>query len=159
MKNRCKGFVLLETLIIAIFMIGIFTFLYSTVIPLLGTYEDLTNKNNIDIVYKLYHIRELLYSDSNYNTIINSNYGTIACNKFSNSSACNSLIKSDFLDLEDGYELIYTKDTSNLSSVKNIADNITLKDYIENYDDDKTSIILLYDNKTDSVAHLELKRS
>ena len=43
MKNKCKGFVLLETLIVAVFMIGIFTFLYSAVIPLLGTYEDLTN--------------------------------------------------------------------------------------------------------------------
>lgn len=155
MKNKCKGFVLLETLIVAVFMIGIFTFLYSAVIPLLGSYEDLTNKSNIDVVYKLYHLRELLYVDENYEDIVDSDYGTISCDAFSNSSACNSLISGDFLDLGSDYEILYTGDISNLSSVKSLAVSDTLKDYINNYSDaDKTSIILLYDAKTDSVAHL-----
>lgn len=155
MKNKCKGFVLLETLIVAVFMIGIFTFLYSAVIPLLGTYEDLTNKSNIDVVYKLYHLRELLYVDENYDDIVGSSSGTIKCNQFSDKTACDSLISSDFLDLGNNYELLYTADTSDLTSFKNLAISDTLKDYIKNYSDtDKTSIILLYDAKTDSVAHL-----
>lgn len=157
MKNKCKGFVLLETLIVAVFMIGIFTFLYSAVIPLLGTYEDLTNKSNIDVVYKLYHFRKMLYADDNYEIITGNSdkYGKITCEEFSNSSACNRLVSSDFLDLGSDYELLYTGDISNLNNVKTLAVSDTLKDYINNYSDtDKTSIILLYDAKTDSVAHL-----
>ena len=156
MKNKCKGFVLLETLIVAVFMIGIFTFLYSSVVPLLGTYEDLTNKTNIDTVYKLYHLREMLYVDENYGSIVNSNYGKISCSAFSNSTACNRLVSTDFLDLGDKYEVFYAKaDTTNLNAVKNLAVSDTLKEYIKNYSDtDKENIILLYDDKTDSVAHL-----
>ena len=158
MKNKCKGFVLLETLIVAVFMIGIFVFLYSTVIPLLGSYEDLTNKSNIDVVYKLYHLRELLYVDENYGTIVdNTNkYAKLSCDDFSNKTSCNKLISSDFLDLGSDYELLYTEDISNLSSVKTLVISTTLKEYLDNYTDtSKTSIIILYDAKTDSVAHLE----
>jgi len=158
MKNKCKGFVLLETLIVAVFMIGIFTFLYSAVVPLLGTYEDLTNKSNIDVVYKLYHLREMLYTDDNYEDITDSNYGIISCADFSNSTACNRLVSSDFLDLGSDYKILYTKaDATNLNNAKNLTTNNTLIEYIGNYKSKgETHIILLYDSKTDSVAHLAL---
>jgi len=156
MKNKCKGFVLLETLIVAVFMIGIFTFLYSAVIPLLGTYEDLTNKSNIDVVYKLYHLRELLYVDENYEDIVDSDYGTISCDAFSNSTACKRLVSSDFLDLGSNYEILYAKvDDTNLGNVKTLTTNKSLIQYIDIYRSaGETNIILLYDDKTDSVAHL-----
>lgn len=158
MKLNCKGFVLLETLIVAVFIIGIFTFLYSSVIPLLGTYEDLTNKNNIDIVYKLYHIRKLLYEDDNYSEIVSNLYDEVTCSDFYNSSKCLELINSNYLDLNEGYQIIYASkiktNASQKDNVKNIIASETFKKYIDNYSDDKDTIILLYDNKTDSVAHL-----
>jgi len=158
MKMNCKGFVLLETLIVAVFVVFIFTFLYTTIIPLLGTYEDLTNKNNIDVVYKLYHIRKSLYNDTNYNTIINNQYGKISCNNYTNQNYCLNLISSDYINLLDGYEIIYVKDINNykdnLYNIEGLSDE--LYEYIKNYDDDLKNVIFLYDYKLNSVAHLGL---
>ena len=69
MKNK-KGFVLTETLIVTVFLISIFTFVYVSIIPLLGKYDDLTSRSsNIDIVYKLYYIRNMINNDTNKTTI------------------------------------------------------------------------------------------
>lgn len=159
MKNNCKGFVLLETLIVAVFIIGIFTFLYSSVVPLLGTYDNLTTRNSIDGVYKLYHLRKFLYKDDNYKNIVgNSNgYAKITCNDFSNSSRCNALISENNLDLGNNYELIYVKDIdTNKSKVMDIINDDTFKKYVNNYNDEYSNVILLYDSKNDIVSHLSL---
>jgi len=158
MKLNCKGFVLLETLIVALFVVFVFTFLYTTIIPLLGTYEDLTNKNNIDVVYKLYHVRKNLYNDINYTTIINNQYGRLSCDNYTNRNYCHSLISSDYIDLIDGYEIVYVKD---INTYKNDLFNINglsneLYEYIEKYDGNLKNVIFLYDYKLNSVAHLGL---
>ena len=41
----------------------------------LGTYDNLTTRNSIDGVYKLYHLRKLLYKDNNYENIVGNNNG------------------------------------------------------------------------------------
>ena len=69
-----KGFVLLETLIVTIFTLIIFTVLYTSVVPLLGRYDTLSYYNNIDITYDLYYIRNMVFTDSNYSVIKNYNY-------------------------------------------------------------------------------------
>ena len=43
-----KGFVLLETLIVTIFTLIIFTVLYTSVVPLLGRYDTLSYYNDLD---------------------------------------------------------------------------------------------------------------
>ena len=158
MKLNCKGFVLLETLIVAVFIVGIFTFLYSSVLPLLGVYEDLTAKADIDVVYKLYHLRKALYEDSNLETIVSSNYRLINCDDFANKNYCNNLISSKFIDLEE-YELLFVKNIKN-QSIKNQLNNLSisdeLKEYINNYKDNVSKVILLYDKKSNSIAHLFL---
>ena len=159
MKNKCQGFILLETLILAVFTVVIFTFLYSSVIPLLGTYEDLTNKNNIDIVYKLYHVRKFFHNDDNFQTLTNDQFNRIT--SFTNDSSWQILISDQYLDLKDGYEIVYVKDINselnnvlNWTGFKNLDE--TLRKYIKNYNDSsKENVIFLYDKKTDSVAHLE----
>ena len=47
-----KGFVLTETLIVIVFLVTIFTFIYVSIVPLMGKYEDMTvRSSDIDIVY------------------------------------------------------------------------------------------------------------
>jgi len=46
-----KGFVLVETLIVAVFVIGIFIFVYRNSIPMMGEYEKLQNFDDVDSVY------------------------------------------------------------------------------------------------------------
>ena len=158
MKLNCKGFVLLETMIVAVFVVGIFAFLYSSVIPLLGTYEDLIVRNNVDVVYKLYHLKKHLHTDNNFNNVITNNYGKITCNNFNDKTYCNNLI--DFLNLDNGYELIYAKDiTNSRENVINLARNDYLKKYIDNFDDDYEDVLFLYDNSTEAVAHLSLNKN
>ena len=57
LKNK-KGFFMTETLVVIVFIATIFTFIYISVIPLIGIYEDKSEReNDIDIVYKLYNIK------------------------------------------------------------------------------------------------------
>lgn len=46
-----KGFVLVETLVVSVFVVTVFTFLYINVIPLIGSYEEEVNYDSIDTKY------------------------------------------------------------------------------------------------------------
>ena len=92
MKLNNNGFVLLETLIVTIFILIVFTVLYTTAVPLLGRYKELSYYNNIDITYDLYYIRKMIYNDSNYSTIYNYSYKKLSCNDLtSNTEYCYNL--------------------------------------------------------------------
>ena len=77
-----KGFVLLETVVVTVFIISIFTFVYISIVPLLGKYEELTHDYKIDVAYKLYHIRDAMYKDGNFNSIVGANYKKIELSDF-----------------------------------------------------------------------------
>lgn len=51
-----KGFVLVETLVVVIFVLLIFTILYNSAVPLLGKYQQLSYYDDLDTTYDLYHI-------------------------------------------------------------------------------------------------------
>lgn len=46
-----KGFVLVETLVVSVFVVTVFTFLYINVLPLIGSYEEEVNYDSIDTKY------------------------------------------------------------------------------------------------------------
>ena len=51
MKNK-NGFVMTETLVVIVFLVSIFTFVYISIIPLIGKYEDMVyRKSDVDIIY------------------------------------------------------------------------------------------------------------
>lgn len=113
MKNK-KGFVLTETLVVTVFLVTIFTFIYVSIIPLMGKYEDLVNREkDIDIVYKLYNIRKLLMNvDSNLVTKEGFN-DDITCDIFSNMSYrtyCDKLFEQ--MEITN-YKLIYVDNIHN----------------------------------------------
>ena len=155
MKNR-KGFVLTETLVVTVFLVTISTFIYVSIIPLMGRYEDLIDReNNVDIVYKLYHLRKLLYEDDNRSTIVSSDVKDITCDDFANSDYCRKLLNQ--MDLVN-YKFIYVKDIyTNKAAIKAIEEDINtveISKYIVKYEDDAGEYVILLDRDKHIIAHL-----
>ena len=151
-----KGFFMTETLMVIVFVTVIFTFLYISVIPLIGEYHDKTvRESDIDIVYKLYSIRKAINEDNNKNIMMNGEYNNIKCDSFSNSSYCNQLM--DILELNN-YSLIYSDSISNLytginNGIYNVDDEV--KEYLKDYKDILENAIILLDKNKHTISHLE----
>ena len=161
--NR-KGFALTETLVVVVFLVTIFTFIYVSVIPLMGKYEDMiSSENDIDIYYKLYHIRKMIMSDSNRNTLTNNKnepVKEIRCENLdiNNQAFCIELMKQ--MELNNNYVIIYTNSIDNLSSIRSINDEIA--DYIEKHENEiendsskiTNKMLFLLDTKKHAIAYL-----
>jgi len=67
MKNINKvdnrGFVIVETIIVAVFVIGICTFLFLNLLPLIGDYERISKYDSVDSKYKIHEIRKMIIRD------------------------------------------------------------------------------------------------
>lgn len=150
MNNR-KGFVMTETLVVTVFLVTIFTFIYVSIVPLLGKYEDKSDRDsNIDIVYKLYNIRKMIKNDSNRATITSSSFKRITCSDLSDSTYCNKMMQ--FLELSN-YFLAYTNNIeSNLNNFYVL--NVEMHDYISRYRTVNDSVLVLIDTNKHTVAHL-----
>lgn len=60
MKLNKKGFVLAETLVVAVFMATIFTIIYVNFYPLIGEYEKRENYDDLDSKYDIYWFKRLV---------------------------------------------------------------------------------------------------
>lgn len=60
MKKKNAGFVLVETLIVSVFIMALFTYLYTKIIPLSGEFEKRQYYDDLDTTYVLFHTRKLL---------------------------------------------------------------------------------------------------
>ena len=157
MKNlNKKGFFMTEALMVIVFVTLIFTFLYVSVIPLIGNYNDkIVRESDIDIVYKLYSVRKAINEDTNKNILMNGEYNSITCNSFSNTTYCNQLM--NILELNN-YSLIYTDSINDLyNSINNGTYNVDneVKEYLENYKDTDENAIILLDKNKHTISHLE----
>ena len=155
MKNK-KGFVLTETLVVVVFLVTICTFIYVSVVPLMGKYEDLIDRErDIDIVYKLYNIRKLLYDDDNKDTIVQNDIKEITCTDFAKSDYCTKLMEQ--MELTN-YKLIYVKEIySNLNAIRQIDANLNTTElyrYIRAYQNDEGEDLILLDRDRHTIAHL-----
>ena len=65
-----KGFVLAETLVVSVFLMVIFTMMYSHFYPLIGEYEKRENYDDIDSVYSIYWLKRMI-EDPSYNIVTN----------------------------------------------------------------------------------------
>ncbi len=61
-KLSNKGFVLAETLIVTVFLMVLFTMVYSNFYPLIGEYEKRENYDDIDSKYAVFWIKKLVES-------------------------------------------------------------------------------------------------
>lgn len=63
-KLNNKGFVLAETLVVTIFLMTIFTMIYTYFYPLIGEYEKRENYDDVDSTYSIFWIKRLIEDQS-----------------------------------------------------------------------------------------------
>ena len=155
-----KGFALTEVLVVVVFLVSIFTFIYVSIIPLIGKYESsISNEMDIDIVYKLYHVRKMFMSDDSISTTLAGNdVMSLSCDNLSNTTFYTKLMEQ--LELRqsntNNYVIIYANEinTSNLNTIKTMSSEIG--QYAEKYKNEiNKRVIFLLDTSKHTVAHLE----
>ena len=76
-KLNRQGFILVETLIVGVFVMGIFSLLYTNFFPLIGEYERYKNYDTVESTYIAHWGRMVALkglTDSSYNTAKNTGY-------------------------------------------------------------------------------------
>ncbi|MBP5678926.1 MAG: hypothetical protein J6X28_03765 [Bacilli bacterium] len=63
-KINAKGFILAETLIVSVFLMVMFTMIYTNFYPLIGEYEKRENYDDVDGKYTAYWIKKIIESNS-----------------------------------------------------------------------------------------------
>lgn len=152
MRNK-KGFVLTETLVVTVFLVTISTFVYVSIVPLMGRYDDMIDREkDIDIVYKLYNLRKLLIMDDNRDSIIQGDFnGDIKCSDFAKSEYCNKLLEQ--MEISN-YRLIYVKNIynnleTNIKNLDNSLNTTEFYNYLKKYSDDEGEYLVLLDLSED----------
>lgn len=91
-KLNNKGFMLAETLVVAVAVSAIFSMIFSHFYPLMGEYEVRENYDDVDSKYGTYWVKRMI-QDQTYNldtaTINNSNYVVFSCNNFTDNNKQN----------------------------------------------------------------------
>ncbi len=153
-----KGFALTETLVVVVFLVTIFTFIYVSILPLIGKYEDVINhEKDIDIVYKLFYVRKMIMSDANKSSVTSGTVNNITCNNLSDSVFCTKLMEQMEL-VQSGtnkYVLIYADSINavNLNAIKTISKEVG--EYAEKYKNDiNNRVLFLLDTRLHTIAHL-----
>jgi len=114
MKKK-KGFVLVESIVAAVFVLGLSTFLIMNIIPLVGEYEKTLNYDSVDAKYDAHMIRKMILMDdackvesilsfdSGFNGKPKYYYfnGDDICNFLSHKNYCRTLLSPDYLDVKE----------------------------------------------------------
>ena len=138
LKINSKGFVLVETLVVAVFVSAIFSVIYSNFYPIMGEYEKREAYDDIDSKYATFWFKRIIQSDSvNFtniqNDINNNSYHEFNCsNDIVDSDVtaikvCNSLVTR--FGVEKMYITDYKLGNRDVSSDKN-----NFKDIVEKND-------------------------
>lgn len=64
LKINSKGFVLVETLVVAVFVAAIFSVIYANFYPIMGEYEKRESYDDIDSKYATFWFKRIIQSDS-----------------------------------------------------------------------------------------------
>lgn len=62
-KLNQKGFILAETLVVSVFLMILFTMIYTNFYPIIGIYEERENYDDVDGKYTAFWIKKLIESD------------------------------------------------------------------------------------------------
>lgn len=157
-KNSNKGFALVETLIVSVFVVSIIGIIFINFYPLIGEAEKRENYDNVDGKYAAFWMRTI-FEDNYPNFSLDGEYLEFECKSLTDNTAltfCNGIV-SDY-----GIEKIYIT-SYNISSFKNIVkenndktfltgfkDYIKyLPNYINNPNESQYRIFLVMHNKKD----------
>ena len=156
-----KGFVLVETLIVTVFVMTLFTVVYQTVIPYMGEYEKMSSYDDIDSIYASNLLKQMItrYANTKYideylenNTYIQMNDCSNK-NLYINSNYCTKLQEnlgisdSDYVFITDYNIADFRKevkkdeyfDSGNLSNFRSYIDTVSdTEGFYENNTDTET---------------------
>lgn len=154
-KIDTKGFVMVETIVVAVFVISICTFLFANFLPLIGDYERVREYDTVNSKYKMHEIKKMILRDIDNNinletifknlpseegfikySIIETKEGETTvishelCNVLDSKKYCNKLLSENYLDVKD---IIITsfKLSKIKSTINNLNDHRVLKEYID----------------------------
>jgi len=139
MKNN-KGFVLVESIVVAIFVLAFLTFLILNLLPLIGSYEAALKYDTVESRYNAHLIRKMILKDDFCKVENLLNYGTSAvysyftgdelCEYLKNANYCKKLFSEEYLDVK---EVLITEtqatDLRALSDLENSANNSDFQAY------------------------------
>lgn len=152
-KIDTHGFIMVETIIVAVFIIGICTFLFANFLPLIGEYEKVEKYDTLQSKYKVHEIRKMLLRALDNNSAVENIFTSIPTEtgyiKYSNYTTsentiqnglcdvggipknyCNKLFSEYYLNVKD--VIITSFKTSKIkSTIKNEKNNRALKEYID----------------------------
>lgn len=121
-----KGFVLVETIVTAVFVLGLFAFIIANILPLIGDYDRIRDYDSVQSIYDAHLIRKMILKSDATRTYNLVNFpsgqdyyifeGTDICYYLSNKNYCMKLLSRDYLDVR---KIIIT--TFNTSSIKSKA--------------------------------------
>ena len=104
-----KGFVLVETIITAVFVLGLFSFIIANILPLIGEYDRMRDYDSVQSIYDAHLIRKMILKsdDTRAYNLVNfpsgQNYYIFESNEIcmylSNKNYCMKLLSRDYLDV------------------------------------------------------------
>ncbi len=100
-KINNKGFMLAETLIVSIFVMGVFSMLYVNVLPLIAEYEKYKNYNTVEATYNAHWARKIVLDgleDNSFTTARNNGYLDV--------SDCSLYTKNNMTDWCDNFKAV-----------------------------------------------------
>ena len=107
LKMNNKGFMLAETLVVSVFVLTVFSMLYSNLLPIIAEYSKYRNYNTVEATYNAHWARKIVLdglNDASYATTINNGYLDI--------TNCALYTKNDMEEWCNRY-----KDVNNISKI------------------------------------------
>lgn len=131
-KLNSKGFVLAETLVVTVFLMILFTSIYTMVFPLMGEYEKREVYDDVDGKYAVYWIKKMIeasaYREEVLDNLNTTGYVRFECKDFKDSNS-----KSMCVDI------VHSMQINHCDSQGNQCD-IFITNYLIGDNTDKTSV-------------------
>ena len=122
MKKNKKGFVLVESIVAAVFVMAFSTFLIANLLPLVGEYEKSLKFDTVDAKYDAHLIRKMFLMEDKcrMNSILSFDgisgdtpkfyyfVGDEICDYLIDQNICRKLLSKDFLDVKEMVVTEYT---------------------------------------------------
>jgi len=144
-KNKEKGFLLAEAIIVGVFVLSLFTFLFVNIIPLIGQYEANEKYDTINGAYNANLVRTMILGDPKSVEVLELNdnpYKVYDREELCDGSTlekvnyCKKLLGDDYLNVNKVYITWYRTKKIKTSSKKNTTDfDRAARDYIASLDD------------------------
>ena len=127
-KLNKKGFALVETLVVSVFVATIFTIMYTNFFPMMGEYERREGYDDVDSVYKTYLIKMMLESVQ-YRSDALGNIDTMKSAVNSSSYKYRKIFSANYNSNSNIEGSIIMKNNEVRSSCKNLVGNDTTISY------------------------------